>query len=140
MQNLSVFLSNHLALTYTLAGILLLLVIVEFLRLKRDNFRINVPKAIQLINRENATVLDIRSKDLFSKGHIIDSQQMTAKELQENPKRIERFKTKPLILVCSTGNESQKIAALLIKQGYNVYSLSGGIRAWVDADLPLVKD
>jgi rhodanese-related sulfurtransferase len=140
MQDLITFLTAHLALTYTLAIVLVLLMIVEFLRLKRQNYNVNVPKAIQLINRENAIVIDIRPKDIFQKGHIIDSQSLTAKEIQENPKKIEKFRTKPIILVCHSGIESQKVAAFLLKQGYNVYSMAGGIRAWMAAELPLVKE
>jgi rhodanese-related sulfurtransferase len=138
MQDLMTFISQHLALTYTLAGTLLLLMLVEFLRLKRNTFCINVPKAVQLINREN--VIDIRNQDAFKNGHIIDAQALSAKEILDHSKKIEKFRTKPLILVCQTGQESQKIAALLLKQGYNVYSLSGGLRAWSEADLPLIKE
>jgi rhodanese-related sulfurtransferase len=140
MQELTTFLSNHMALTYALAIVLVLLMIIEFFRLKRHAFRVNTSQAIQLINREHAVILDIRSPDLFQKGHIIDAQLLTSKEILENPKKIERFKNKPIILVCSTGNESQKVTLSLIKQGYNVYLLSGGIRAWTEAALPLVKE
>lgn len=140
MQDFMTFLSNHLTLTYTLAATLLLLMVVEFLRLKRHNVSIDVPKAVQLINREQAVVIDIRPKDLYRKGHIIDAHSISAKEMQENTKKMDKFKTRPLILVCARGNESQKITILLRKQGYNAYSLSGGISAWITTELPLVKE
>ena len=131
MQDFMTFISQHLALTYTLAGVFLLIMVVEFLRLKRNTFCINVPRAIQLINRENAVVIDTRSPEAFKSGHIINAEKLSA---------IEKFRTKPLVLVCQTGQESQKIAAKLLKEGYNVYSLSGGLRAWSEAGLPLVKE
>ena len=56
MQDIMTFLFNHMVLTYTLAIVLVLLMIIEFLRLKRHSFNVPVSKAIQLINRENAVV------------------------------------------------------------------------------------
>lgn len=140
MQELMMFLSNHQTPTLVLAIVLILLMAVEFLRLKRQHYRVNVQKAVYLINRENAIVIDIRPKDLYQKGHIIDAESCPAQEIQTNSKKIEKFKSKPIILVCGAGIESQKIAALLLKQGYNAHSLAGGLRAWIGADLPLVKE
>lgn len=140
MQDIITFLSQHTSLTYPLLLILVALMLLEVLRLKRNNFCTNVPKAVQLINRENAVVIDIRANESFRKGHIIDAHSLSPTEIQANPKKIDKFKSKPIILVCNSGIESQKVAALLAKQGYNVYSLTGGIRAWIAAELPLVKE
>lgn len=140
MQELAQFIANHLALTYLLAIILLALMVLEFLRTKRNQCTLDTTKAIQLINRENATVVDIRSSEQYKKGHIIDSQLIASSELMSNTKAFEKLKKRPLIIVCATGFDSQKMAAFLLRQGYNAYSLSGGIRSWSDAELPLVKE
>ena len=134
MQDLFTFMTHHLALSYSLAIVLFLLAVVEFMRLKRNNFRINTTQAVHLINRQNAVIIDIRSNELFRKGHIIDAASVTAKEIMDGGKKIEKYKNKPVIIVCNSGMESQKIAASLLKRGYNAYSLSGGIRAWSDAE------
>ena len=139
MQELITFITQHMALTYAFAIVLVLLMIVEFIRLKRNNFRISTVQAVQLINRDNAVVIDIRASDLYQKGHIIDSISLSSKDIQESPKKIEKFRARSLIIVCQTGMESQKVAALLLKQGYNVYALAGGLRAWSEANMPLVK-
>jgi len=140
MQELTTFISNHLMLTYALAVALVLLMIVEFLRLKRNNFRVDVKKAIHLINRENAVVIDLRPEETYRAGHIVDAQALRAEDIQLTPKKIERFKSRPIILVDGNGADSQKVAAMMIKDGYNIYTLSGGIRAWKEADMPLVKN
>lgn len=139
MQEISTFIANHLALTYALAIVLVLLMIVEFLRLKQQAARVEPSRAVQLINRENAVVIDVRSQENFKSGHIIDALSYPANTVLENTKKIERFRAKPLIIVCATGIESQKIASTLTKQGYNAYSLAGGLRAWSNAEMPLVK-
>lgn len=140
MQDISAFIFNHLYLSYAFAIVLLLLLIVETLRKRSDTCIVAPLQAVQLINHSNGIVLDLRSRDLFSKGHIIGAQSITSSELTTDRKKLDKFKGKPVILVCASGTESQKLATLLRKEGYNVYSLSGGIRAWTEAEMPLVKE
>jgi rhodanese-related sulfurtransferase len=140
MQELTTFISNHPTLS---AGILIvfgLIMCVEFIRAKRGTVNVDPTRLTQLINHQSAVVLDLRPQELYRKGHIIDAQMITPTEVRENSKKLEKFKARPLVLVCNTGIVSQKIAANLLKQGYNVYSLSGGMRAWIDAQMPLIKE
>ena len=140
MQAFNTFIANHLGLTYALAVTLVLLMIVEFLRLKRNNFRVDVKSAVNLINRDNAVVIDLRPADTFKNGHIVDALSLNATDMQTTLQKMVKFKTRPVILVDGNGLESQKIALRMIKEGYNVYVLSGGIRSWQQASLPLVKN
>lgn len=140
MQDLVNFLSNHAALTAAMSIVVVLLFVVEFMRAKRATFNITPAQATQKINRDNAVVIDMRSNEAFRKGHIIDAISMTMDDLKKNPKKLDKYRNKPLILVCNLGNESQKMAPTLIKQGFNTYSIAGGIRAWSDAQMPLIKE
>jgi rhodanese-related sulfurtransferase len=140
MQDLTTFISNHMALTYSFAIILLLLFIIELLRAKQNKSRINTSKAIQLINREHAVIIDIRAQDNYRQGHIIDAISIPESDLIAQKKKLERYKQKPIIFICNNGTASQKVAALLLKEGYNIYLLAGGMRAWREAGLPIIKD
>ncbi len=140
MQELIQFGEKHPLLSIAILVVFALLFIVELLRLNRVRRMISPADATQLINRQRAAVLDLRSKEQFKTGHIIDSTNLSAQELIENPKKLEKFKQKPLVIVCQMGTESQKVAALLTKKGYNSYSIAGGIRAWIAAQMPLVKE
>lgn len=140
MQDLTTFLANHAYLSAAAALILVLVTIIEFLRIKRLSFAVNPSRITQLINRENALVIDVRPKDIYRQGHIIDALSMTAEDLKQSPKKLEKYRARPLIIVAGNNTESQKLAALLIKNGYNAYSLSGGIPAWNEAQMPLVKE
>lgn len=140
MQDLPLFIAHHLALTYALVSILVLLSILEAVRFRRSNFRIDITSAIQMINHQNAAIIDIRPNDLFTKGHILNAISLSNQDLLGNSKKIEKFKKRPIILVCSNGLDSQKVAMLLVKQGYTIHVLSGGIRAWNEAGMPLIKD
>ncbi len=140
MQDILLFLSHHSLLTMGIIVVFILLLITEFLRAKQGSFRLTPSQAAQLINHQNAVVIDLRPLDAYRSGHIIDAISIPARDIQANTKKLEKFKNKPLLLVCPTGIESQKVAAALLKQGYTVYILAGGIRAWNEADMPLIKE
>jgi rhodanese-related sulfurtransferase len=139
MENFTVFIANHMGLFYTLAIIMITLMIVEMLRAKRGQARIAPTQAVTMINKQNAVIIDIRNHDSFQKGHIVDSLNLPARELNTASKKLDKYKNKPVIIVCGSGMDSQKAAAELAKQGYNAFILAGGLRAWSEAELPLVK-
>jgi rhodanese-related sulfurtransferase len=140
MQELTTFMSKHVLLVSAAFGAIILLFIVEILRTRKQSFSVSVAHAIQLINHKNAVVIDVRSPEAFKQSHIIDAVSIPVSELNTNAKKLEKYKNKPIILVCNAGVESQKTAAFLLKQGYNAHSLAGGLRAWTEADMPLVKE
>lgn len=140
MPDLSTFIASHLPLSIAIAVTLVLLTVLELVRLRRGNNQLSPARMTQLINRDNAAIIDIRAADAFKKGHIIDAQSISAKDIRDGSKKLDKLKSRPIIIVCETGMESQKIAAYLAKQGYNVHSLTGGLRNWRDAQLPLVKE
>lgn len=140
MQDLITFINLHPLLSFATLFIIILILIVEWIRAKQKTVSITPTEAVQLINRENATVFDIRPPDAYHKSHIIDAQLSTEQTLREASKKIEKFKSKPLIIVCQQGHVSQKLAALLLKQGYNTFSLAGGMNAWQLAGMPTVNN
>lgn len=140
MQELSKFLTSHPLLSGGILVIFILLTIVEIIRAKRKAVELTPQAATQKINRENAVIIDIRPSDAFKSGHIIDATLLAPDAIRNNPKLLNKFKTKPLIFVCANGVESQKTAAFWLKSGYNAYSLKGGMRAWGETQLPVVKD
>ena len=50
----------------------------------------------------------------------------------------EKYKDKPVIVVCRSGSRSASGCAMLKKQGFDqVYNLRGGLMAWKNANLPI---
>ena len=140
MQDFTLFLSRHAELTIAVIIILLCLTVIEILRGRLKTNQVDALRCTQLMNHEQAQVIDIRPAARFNTGHIINAVSLQAADIKNNLKLIEKFRSKPLIIVCENGVESQKLAAFLLKNGFNVYSLSGGIRAWNTAQMPLVKE
>lgn len=140
MQDFTAFVSQHPMLFLAAVILIALLIIVEVMRNKRPAFNLAPQEAIQLINHKQAVVIDTRPKEAYKKGHIIHAHSMPGESIQSNLKKIEKFKSKPIIVVCPQGMGSQKIAQNLLQQGYQAYSLAGGLRSWSEAGLPLIKE
>lgn len=102
--------------------------------------RVSASDAVQLINKHDAVVVDIREPDEFAVAHVINSRNVPLKELDTRVKELARFKEKPVIVACDTGNRSRGGAAALRKLGFTqVYTLAGGLGAWQQAGLPTEK-
>jgi len=138
MEQIIQFISNHWGLWLALVIVLLSILINEYLSQRNRAKELTTAGAIEKINHENATVIDLRDQDTFRSGHIIDAIQCSTDDF--NQKRMEKYKTKPIILVCARGLQSAALATKLREQGFSQpMVLAGGISAWQSASLPLVK-
>ncbi|KTD16703.1 rhodanese-like domain-containing protein [Legionella jordanis] len=137
-QQLGQFIINHWALWLAFLILLLLIFINELQTQKKRAKEVSPQAAVDLINHEGAVVIDLRDAELFGKGHIIDSIRATAEDFGQQ--RMEKYKTKPIILVCARGLQAAQLAAKLRNEGFSQpFVLAGGIAGWQAADLPVVK-
>ncbi|MEW5904457.1 MAG: rhodanese-like domain-containing protein [Pseudomonadota bacterium] len=101
---------------------------------------VDTAQAMNLINREDAFLLDVREQSEYDGGHIINSRLIPAGKLKDRVGELERYRDKPIIVVCRSGNRATPIASWLGKQGFaKTYLLTGGVLAWQKAKLPLQK-
>ncbi len=99
---------------------------------------ISITEATLLLNREEAVVVDVRETHEWSAGHIPDAKHIALGQLGKHLSELEKFKTRPLIICCASGNRSTSACHTLKKAGFErVFNLSGGIGAWTDAGLPV---
>ncbi|GAB4124921.1 MAG: hypothetical protein Fur0040_06950 [Sideroxydans sp.] len=96
--------------------------------------------AMQLINRQNALVLDVREQSEYDSGHVINSRLIPVGQLRQRVGELEKFRERPIVVLCRSGNRSANAAAFLKKEGFTkVHNLAGGIIAWQKANLPLER-
>ncbi len=95
-------------------------------------------QAIELINKKNAFVLDVRTPKEFKRGAIGNSVNIPFEELE---KRFERVpQDRPVICVDTQMTFSVKASALLRQKGYkDVHVLADGINGWLAAKLPFSR-
>jgi rhodanese-related sulfurtransferase len=97
-------------------------------------------EATQLINREDAHIVDVRETDEFAAGHLPEAKNIPAAKLADRISELEKFKEKPIIVCCASGMRSNKACAELKKQGFEkIHNLAGGVDAWVGAGYPIKK-
>ena len=109
-------------------------------RLVRPGNEVGPLEAVQLINRRDAIVVDVRDSSDYSAGHITSARNIPEAQLAERMKELEKFKARPLIVVCRAGTRAAGAAALLRKHGFaEAVALRGGIAAWQQASMPLEK-
>jgi rhodanese-related sulfurtransferase len=92
---------------------------------------------------QNYLLLDVRSIEEFSTGHIQGAEQILWLDLK-TPAGLERLRSrlqgKQLITYCTSGYRSGKAMLTLRQAGIEGIQLQGGILAWQKANLPVVGE
>jgi rhodanese-related sulfurtransferase len=96
--------------------------------------------ATQLINHKNALVLDVREESEYADGHVLSSKNIPLSKLKERIGELEKYRERPIVVICRSGQRSASACILLGKKGFaQAYNMNGGILAWKKASLPLEK-
>ena len=139
MEQLIEFAGNHLLLVIAFFAILGMLAY----HTASGGGKSNIPPqlATQMINREDAVVVDVRPMADFNQGHIVNSINIPINSFKNQIKQLEKHKNKPVIVSCRSGSQSQAACRDLRKAGFEqTYNLRGGVMAWQSANLPLTKE
>ena len=94
-------------------------------------------QAIQILNRQNGVIVDVREPNEFSTGHIPNAANIPVGSIAGRLKELNKYKDKPVIVVCRSGQRSAHAAVVLRKNGFaSVYNLAGGMLTWQADNLP----
>ncbi len=133
MAQIIEFIGNHWLLCIALVVVLGMVIAYEMQTNSAQGF-VNVQKAIALINHDNAIVIDIREKQAFKDGHIINAINCQS----DNMSKMNQYKNKKIIIVCSNGQQAIQLSTKLKGADFKeVYVLRGGMTAWKSDDLPV---
>ena len=107
----------------------------------RQTHEVGAFEAVQLINRRDALVLDVRDTGDYAAGHVTGAKHVPESQLADRAKELEKHKSRPIVVCCKTGSRAPAVSAALRKQGFaEVFALRGGVAAWQQASLPLEKN
>ena len=96
--------------------------------------------ATQLINRQNAVLVDVREAKEYAAGHLPNAVHVPLSELGGRGSEFAKLTSRPVIAYCERGQRSRAAGSVLAKLGFtDIYQLTGGFRAWKDAGLPVEK-
>jgi rhodanese-related sulfurtransferase len=101
---------------------------------------VDADKAAKLIADGKVTVLDVRTADEFSEGHIKGAQNVDILEKDFATKLSSMDKSKPVIVHCQAGGRSTRSLPALEKAGFTkIYHLKGGMAEWKESGKPVEK-
>lgn len=131
------FIGNH----FILASIFVFLLVAFFINEgKQGGSAITPSNLVNLVNREGALILDIRDNKDFGKGHIAGAVNIPFASLDSRVGELDKFKDKPVVLVCKMGQHASAVGRKLKTQGFaDVRRLAGGMAEWTGSSLPVVK-
>ncbi len=116
------------------------MLIWPFVRRSAGGPWVNTLQATQMINREDALLLDVRDAAEYAKGHILGAKNVPLADLERRAAEFDRHKAKPVIVHCDTGSRATRALGVLKARGFaNVVNLAGGYGAWQQAGLPVEK-
>ncbi|MDH5435677.1 MAG: rhodanese-like domain-containing protein [Gammaproteobacteria bacterium] len=140
MENFPEFVINNWLLFLALAVIIFLLAKDIFSESLSGIRNVAPVLATQMINHENAIILDVREENEFKEGHILNSIHIPLKNVEKKLKELEKYKSQPVIVNCRSGHRSMTACKLLSKNGFEkVFNMGGGMLAWKTAKLPVSK-
>lgn len=138
MDKLLQFTSDNPWLVLALMISFFVVVFSELRRKAGDLMNIDAGEAVKLMNND-AIVIDLRSADAFSGGHIVNAKNIPSDELEGRMSGLGQHKSKSIIAVCNAGITSKKAVNTLRAAGFeSAYGLKGGMTAWTQAGLPVV--
>ena len=137
---LAAFAAEHNVMVPALAVLTVAILYTEFSRLTSGFKAVDPAGLTALVNRDNALLVDLSAAADFEKGHIAGAKNVQMSQFDADNKVLAKVRELPVALVCRTGTVSAEAARKLAKAGFKqVHWLDGGLAAWQQASLPLVK-
>ena len=119
-----------------------MLLVVLFVRneTQRGGRSVSAQGLVDMVNRENAVVVDVRDGKEFETGHIVDAINIPFASLESRWEELKPFEERPIVVACRMGQHANAAGTLLRQKGFaNVAKLTGGILEWRNQNLPVVK-
>ncbi len=85
------------------------------------------------LNRPNTVLVDLRTREEYNLYHLENARNIPYDDLEKYKSRLSRETT--YILYCERGGSSLMAAKELSREGYIIYTVIGGIRAWEERKL-----
>lgn len=92
------------------------------------------------MQKQGVLLLDVREQDEYAAVHAPDSTLIPLGKLSSRLAEIQKYKDKPVAVVCRSGRRSAQAVELLRNAGFaQAVNVEGGMNAWESAGLPVIK-
>jgi len=131
------FISEQWTLVVALVATLAMLFVHES---RKAGPAVTPQQAINLVNSEEGIFLDIRDGKEFKQGHIVDAVHLPLAQLGSKVSELEKYKAKPIIVVCKMGQTASGATKQLRAAGFDrAQKMTGGMMEWTTLKLPVVS-
>lgn len=135
MENIGIFVSQNLLFCLSFILILAIYIIFEMTQTKKAQYNLSVADAVLAVNKNKGIYLDTRDHEAFVNAHIIGAHNIASTEIKDKHKKLAKYKDKPIVIY---GDQPEKAMLALRQQGFEqVYTLKGGLSAWLQASYPV---
>jgi rhodanese-related sulfurtransferase len=122
------------------SGLLIAISLLVMHESRKSGPSLSPQQAINLVNEQDGVFLDLRDAADYRKGHIVDAVNIPASKLPERVAELEKYKDRPIVLVCRMGQQSSAASKQLKEANYtSVYKMTGGMMEWSNLQLPTVS-
>lgn len=140
MEEFTDFVIRNYHLFIAFAVVLGMILWTEVKRATRSFKEITPAEAVTLINTGDPLILDVREANEHSQGSIINAKHVALSALSKKAENLVKDKERPVLVFCKTGNRSSQACKVLAGNRYTkVFGMKGGITAWINDQLPVVK-
>ena len=140
MDPLLDYFTNHPFLAGGAALMAIVVVAFEARRWSERGLVVGPAEAVRLMN-EGAVLVDVRGPNQFKDGHIEGARNVPGDQIAAGSASLTQLADKTLILCCDSGTAGGAAARTLGRGGYSgkIFTLRGGLAAWRQENLPVVK-
>jgi rhodanese-related sulfurtransferase len=93
--------------------------------------------ALAAAHADGAVVIDVREPGEYVGGHVPGAVLMPMGQLPSRVAELDR--SRPVFVICASGNRSRAMADYLERVGFDARSVDGGTAAWVQSGHPVVR-
>lgn len=122
------------------AALMVTIAMLIFHESRKSGPSLTPQQAILVVNGEEGVFVDLRDAAEFRKGHIVNAVNIPATKLPDRMVELEKFKDRPIVVLCKMGQQSGAAGKQLKAAGYTkVYKMTGGMMEWSNLQLPTVS-
>lgn len=102
---------------------------------------VDAQQAKKILDKDTTVViLDVRTPQEFNSetGHLRGAINIPIQELEARKNELDKYRSRPILVYCLSGNRSMRASEILQKQGFKLIHLDGGIVQWNSAFPPPV--
>ncbi len=131
------FLAQQWILVAALLAVIVMLIMHEA---RKSGPSLSPQQAINLVNAEDGVFVDLRDAAEYKGGHIVDSLHIPASQVEKRATELEKYRDKPVVLVCKMGQQAGMAGKQLKAAGFGkVYKMAGGMMEWGNLQLPTIS-